>query len=77
VLRRLKIGDGPCKRRICGAAGRMIVMKQFRQMPIAYQVWILAAFVLVILSGSLSIAYYTITKTLVQNNISYTNDVFS
>lgn len=55
----------------------MIVMKQFRQMPIAYQVWILAAFVLVILSGSLSIAYYTITKTLVQNNISYTNDVFS
>lgn len=55
----------------------MIAVKRFRQMPIAYQLWILAAFVLVILSGSLSVAYYTITGTLVQNNISYTNDVFS
>ncbi len=52
-------------------------MKRFRQMPIAYQLWILAAFVLVILSSCMCIAYYMIAGTLVQNNISYTTDVFS
>ena len=63
--------------RLIPAERVILLFKRFRQMPIAYQVWILAAFVLIILSGSLSIAYYTITDTLVQSNISYTSDVFS
>lgn len=52
-------------------------MKRFRQMPISFQLWSLAAFVLVILSASMYISYYTIAGTLIQNNISYTDSVFS